>query len=85
MLNKLTDFYSGVGKTGFINNALEQQKSTGAPLSSSKVSLGGNLYRVQLVEITFDDADFASSRRVHLAKISERHPVSLSSWCILLV
>lgn len=64
MLNELTDFCSGVGKTGFINNALEQQKSTGAPLSSSKVSLGGNLYRVQLVEITFDAADFASSRRV---------------------
>jgi len=43
---------------------LEQQKSTGAPLSSSKVSLGGSLYRVQLVEITFDDADITSSRQV---------------------
>ena len=55
---------SRCGKTGFVNNALEQQKSTGTPLSSSKVSLGGSLYRVQLVEITFDDADFASTRRV---------------------
>lgn len=55
---------AGVGKSTFTNNALEQQKSPGSPLSSSKVSLGGSLYRIQLVEITFDDADFSSSRRV---------------------
>ena len=51
-----------MGKTTFTNNALEQQKSTGTPLSSSKVSLGGSLYRIQLVELTFDDADFSSPR-----------------------
>jgi hypothetical protein len=54
----------GVGKTLFVNNALEQQKSSGTPLSSSKVSLGGSLYRIQLVETTFDVADFNSSRQV---------------------
>lgn len=51
----------GVGSTSFINNALEQQKSSASPLSSSKVSLAGRLYRVQLIEITFDDVDFSGS------------------------
>ncbi len=51
-----------VGKSTFIGNALEQQRPSGSPLSSSKVSLAGNVYRLQLVEMTFDDADFNSGR-----------------------
>jgi hypothetical protein len=53
-----------VGKSFFARNALDLRKLPDSPLSSSKVCLAGNLYRVQLIELTFDDVDFSSGSRV---------------------
>jgi hypothetical protein len=57
----------GAGKSYFIRNSFDLRKSVGSPISSSKVSLSGNLYRVRLIELAFDDADF-SGRSVVLPK-----------------
>jgi hypothetical protein len=54
----------GVGKSYFSRNALDLRKPSESPIAYSKVSLSGRIYRVQLVELVFDDADLSSGRRV---------------------
>lgn len=46
-----------VGKTTFVRNALDLRNPSTAPISASKVSLGGVLYRVQLLELPLADAE----------------------------
>lgn len=53
-----------MGKSHFARNAIDLRNLPESPLTSSKVSLGGNLYRVQLFELTFEDIDFSSGARV---------------------
>lgn len=58
-----------VGKSLFTRNALDQRKLAETPLTSSKVSLAGNLYRVQLFELAFDDIDFSGGTRMLWPKL----------------
>ncbi|ETN37064.1 uncharacterized protein HMPREF1541_08054 [Cyphellophora europaea CBS 101466] len=54
----------GVGKSYFARNAIDLRTLPDSPLNASKVSLAGNLYRVQLFELGFEDVDFSSGSRV---------------------
>lgn len=65
----------GVGKSYFARNAIDLRKQPDGPLTSSKVSLAGNLYRVQLFELGFDDIDFSSGSRVVWPKSIADTPV----------
>lgn len=47
----------GVGKSTFIQHALDIRKPTNGPVSSSKVALSGVTYRFQLLELDLNDID----------------------------
>lgn len=64
-----------MGKSYFARNAIDLRKQPDGPLTSSKVSLAGNLYRVQLFELGFDDIDFSSGSRVVWPKLVCSTPV----------
>lgn len=64
-----------MGKSYFARNAIDLRKLPESPLNSSKVSLAGNLYRVQLFELTFDDIDFSTGARVVWPKTLAGTPV----------
>jgi ABC-type cobalamin/Fe3+-siderophores transport system ATPase subunit len=57
----------GVGKSTFIQHALDLRKPTNGPVSSSKVALSGVTYRFQLLELDLDDIDY-SSRQIKWPK-----------------
>ncbi|KIW64979.1 hypothetical protein PV04_07273 [Phialophora macrospora] len=48
------------GKTTFIRNALGSQRSR----TSTQVVIKDKYYRIQLIELLFDDVDFSSERRI---------------------
>lgn len=50
----------GVGKSTFIQHALDLRKATNGPVSSSKVALSGVTYRFQLLELEIDDVDHSA-------------------------
>ena len=50
----------GVGKSTFIQHALDIRKPTNGPVSSSKVALSGVTYRVQLLELDLNDIDYTA-------------------------
>ena len=52
----------GCGKGYFVRHALDLRKASGSPISSSKVSSAGSLYRIHLIELEFEDADLAGRR-----------------------
>lgn len=51
---------SGVGKSTFIQHALDLRKPTNGPVSSSKVALSGITYRFQLLELELSDIDYTA-------------------------
>lgn len=57
----------GVGKSMFIQHALDLRKPTNGPVSSSKVALSGVTYRFQLLELELDDIDY-SGRQISWPK-----------------
>jgi GTPase SAR1 family protein len=57
----------GVGKSTFIQHALDLRKPTNGPVSSSKVALSGVTYRFQLLELDLDDIDY-SARQIKWPK-----------------
>lgn len=52
----------GVGKGHFVRNVLDLRKPTGSPISSSKVSSAGIIYRIHLIELEIEDADLTGHR-----------------------
>lgn len=48
------------GKTSFIRNALGRDRSP----SSTQVAIKDRIYKIQLIELLFDDVDFSSERRI---------------------
>ncbi|RMZ90774.1 hypothetical protein DV736_g1981, partial [Chaetothyriales sp. CBS 134916] len=59
---------NGVGKSTFIRNAFDLKKSPTSPIVSSKVSLSGNIYCVQLIALPLDHVDFTTGRTVSWPK-----------------
>ncbi|RMZ76170.1 hypothetical protein DV738_g5102, partial [Chaetothyriales sp. CBS 135597] len=59
---------NGVGKSAFIRNAFDLKKPPTSPIVSSKVSLAGQIYNVQLVALSLDHLDFTTSRKVSWPK-----------------
>lgn len=57
----------GVGKSTFIQHALDLRKPTNGPVSSSKVALAGVTYRFQLLELDLEDIDY-SARQIKWPK-----------------
>lgn len=49
---------AGVGKSVFIRNALDLRRPTFSSIAASKVTLGGVLYRLQLIETPRDSVNF---------------------------
>ncbi|RMZ81180.1 hypothetical protein DV737_g2657, partial [Chaetothyriales sp. CBS 132003] len=54
----------GVGKSTFIRNAFDLKKSPTSAIVSSRVTLSGNIYCVQLVALPLDHVDFTTGRAV---------------------
>ena len=50
----------GVGKSTFIQHALDIRKPTNGPVSSSKVALSSVTYRFQLLELDLNDIDYTA-------------------------
>jgi GTPase SAR1 family protein len=48
------------GKTTFIRNAIGKEKSR----TSTQVFIKDKYYRIQFIELLFDDVDFSSERRI---------------------
>ena len=53
---------ASVGKSVFIRNALDLRRPTVSSIAASKVSLGGVLYRLQLVETQRDSVNFVHGK-----------------------
>ena len=73
----------GVGKGYFVRHALDLRKASGSPISSSKVSSAGSLYRIRLIELEFEDADL-TGRRVAWPKYlnNEVVPIIHGVFCL---
>lgn len=63
-----------VGKSTFIEIALDRPKPVTGPISIGKVSLEKILYRLQLVELSIDGVHFRGRRRLAWpAKLGQTH------------
>lgn len=51
---------ASVGKSVFIRNALDLRRPSTTPMSTTKVLLGGTLYRLELIEISLDSVGLSS-------------------------
>jgi GTPase SAR1 family protein len=52
----------GVGKSTFIQHALDLRNPTNGPVSSTKVALSGVTYRFQLLELELNDIDYTAGQ-----------------------
>ena len=78
-MNELTIAVVGSAETGkstFIRLALERSKPLTTPVAVGKVTLGGQLHRLHLVEFNFDEVDFGGGQRLAFPTTARGIPIS---------
>ncbi|RMD39657.1 hypothetical protein DV735_g5471, partial [Chaetothyriales sp. CBS 134920] len=65
---------NGVGKSAFIRKAFDLKKPPTSPIVSSKVSLSGKMYQVQLIALPLEHLDFTTGRKVSWPKYLNSSP-----------